>query len=179
MYKILNILHIQHFQEEFSCYIFKFHCSCTLFSLYPEPPSLSLHPSTLPLTVPGQILTLYCEASGFAPLTLHLSWEYKDTKGKTRSLGSGSVTGHRQATDGTYSQSTQLELNTTTLDLGRGGELTCVAVHLGGTRRASVSLNMIGNMEEITLFFKVYLFIFTNKIRKQIKKKKIRLFLYS
>lgn len=103
--------------------------------------------------MPGQILTLDCEASGFAPLTLHLSWEYKDTEGKTRSLGSGSVTGHRQATDGTYSQSTQLELDTTILDLGRGGEITCVAVHLGGTRRASVSLNMIGNVEEITLSY--------------------------
>lgn len=67
-------------------------------------------------------------------------------------LGSGSVTGHRQAWDGTYSQSTRLELDTSTLDLGSGGELTCVAVHLGGTRRASVNLNVIGNVKEFCCF---------------------------
>ncbi|XP_068566935.1 TAP binding protein (tapasin), tandem duplicate 1 [Cebidichthys violaceus] len=109
-----------------------------------EPPSLSIHPSPLPLAVPGRTLTVQCEASGFAPLSLELSWEFKGTDGKSRPLGSGSVTGHRQAWDGTYSQSTRLELDTTTLDLGPGGEVTCVAVHLGGTRRSSVTLNVIG-----------------------------------
>ncbi|KAM6903248.1 TAP binding protein (tapasin), tandem duplicate 1 [Lycodopsis pacificus] len=109
-----------------------------------EPPSLSLHPSPLPLAVPGRNLTVQCEASGFAPLSLELSWEFKGTDGKSRPLGSGSVTGHRQAWDGTYSQSTRLELDTTKLDLGPGGEVTCVAVHLGGTRRASVTLNVVG-----------------------------------
>ncbi|TKS89131.1 Tapasin [Collichthys lucidus] len=109
-----------------------------------EPPSLLIHPSPLPLAVPGQTLTVQCEASGFAPLTLELSWEFKGADGKSMPLGSGSVTGHRQAWDGTYSQSTRLELDTSTLDLGSGGELTCVAVHLGGTRRASVNLNVIG-----------------------------------
>lgn len=109
-----------------------------------EPPSLSIHPSPLPLAVPGQTLTVQCEASGFAPLSLELSWEFKGADGKSRPLGSGSVTGHRQAWDGTYSQSTRLELDTTTMDLGRGGEVTCVAVHLGGTRQASATLNVIG-----------------------------------
>uniref|UniRef100_A0AAQ4RPF2 Ig-like domain-containing protein n=1 Tax=Gasterosteus aculeatus aculeatus TaxID=481459 RepID=A0AAQ4RPF2_GASAC len=32
-----------------------------------EPPSLSIHPSPLPLAVPGQSFTVQCEASGFAP----------------------------------------------------------------------------------------------------------------
>lgn len=64
------------------------------------------------------------------------------------SLGPGSVTGHRQAWDSTYSQSSQLELDTSKLDLGRGGEVTCVAVHPGGTRRASVTLNVLGNVGE-------------------------------
>lgn len=62
------------------------------------------------------------------------------------------MTGHRQAWDGTYSQNTRLELDTTTLDLGRGGEVTCVAVHLGGTRRASVTVNVIGNVEEFEIY---------------------------
>uniref|UniRef100_A0A8C2X2C5 TAP binding protein (tapasin), tandem duplicate 2 n=1 Tax=Cyclopterus lumpus TaxID=8103 RepID=A0A8C2X2C5_CYCLU len=109
-----------------------------------EPPSLSIHPSPLPLTVSGQTLTIQCEASGFVPLSMELSWEFKGTDGKSRPLGSGSVTGHRQAWDGTYSQSTRLELDTTKLDLGRGGEVTCVAVHLGDPRQASVTLNVIG-----------------------------------
>ncbi|KAK2830758.1 hypothetical protein Q5P01_018689 [Channa striata] len=109
-----------------------------------EPPSLSIHPSPLPLIVPGQALSVQCEASGFAPLTLELSWEIKGADGKSRSLGSGSVTGHRQAWDGTYSQSTRIELDTSKLDLGRGGEVTCVAVHPGGTRQTSVTLNVIG-----------------------------------
>ncbi|KAM9340087.1 TAP binding protein (tapasin), tandem duplicate 1 [Symphorus nematophorus] len=109
-----------------------------------EPPSLSIHPSPLPLAVPGQTVTVQCEASGFAPLSLELSWEFKGADGKSRPLGSGSITGHRQAWDRTYSQSTRLELDTAALDLGRGGELTCVAAHLGGTRRASVALNVIG-----------------------------------
>ncbi|XP_062414308.1 tapasin-like [Pungitius pungitius] len=109
-----------------------------------EPPSLSIHPSPLPLAVPGQSLTVQCEASGFAPLGLELSWEFKGSDGRSRPLGSGSLTGHRQAWDGTYSQSTRLELDSTQLDLGPGGELTCVAVHLGGPRRASVALNIIG-----------------------------------
>ncbi|XP_076610033.1 TAP binding protein (tapasin), tandem duplicate 1 [Chaetodon auriga] len=109
-----------------------------------EPPSLSLHPSPLPLIVPGQALTIQCEASGFAPLSLELSWEFKGADGKSRPLGSGSISGHRQAWDGTYSQSTRLELDSTTLDLGRGGELTCVAVHPGGTRRASATFSVVG-----------------------------------
>lgn len=109
-----------------------------------EPPSLSIHPSPLPLAVPGQALTVQCEASGFAPLSLELSWEFKGADGKSRPLGSGSVTGHKQAWDGTYSQSSRLELDTTKLDLGRGGEVTCVAVHLGGTRRASTTVNIVG-----------------------------------
>ncbi|XP_059206756.1 tapasin-like [Centropristis striata] len=109
-----------------------------------EPPSLSIHPSPLPLAVPGQTVSVQCEASGFAPLSLELSWEFKGADGKSRPLGSGSVTGHRQAWDGTYSQSTRLELDTTKLDLGRGGELICVAGHVGGTQQASVTLNVIG-----------------------------------
>ncbi|XP_023250647.1 tapasin-like [Seriola lalandi dorsalis] len=109
-----------------------------------EPPSLSIHPSPLPLAVPGQTLTVQCEASGFAPLSLELSWEFKGADGKSRALGAGSVTGHRQAWDGTYSQSSRLELDTSKMDLGRGGELTCVAVHPGGTRRASTALSVIG-----------------------------------
>uniref|UniRef100_A0A3Q1GN43 Ig-like domain-containing protein n=1 Tax=Acanthochromis polyacanthus TaxID=80966 RepID=A0A3Q1GN43_9TELE len=109
-----------------------------------EPPSLSIHPSPLPLAVPGQTLNILCEASGFAPLSLDLSWEFKGADGKSRPLGSGSVTGHRQTWDGTYSQSTRLELDTSKLDLGTGGEISCVAVHPGGTRRASATLNVIG-----------------------------------
>ncbi|KAM4725736.1 TAP binding protein (tapasin), tandem duplicate 1 [Anableps anableps] len=109
-----------------------------------EPPSLSIHPSPLPLAVPGQTLNVQCEASGFAPLPLELRWEFKGADGKSRSLGSGSMSGHRQAWDGTYSQSSRLELDTSKLDLGRGGEVTCVAVHAGGTRRASMTLNAIG-----------------------------------
>ncbi|CAJ1083035.1 TAP binding protein (tapasin)%2C tandem duplicate 1 [Xyrichtys novacula] len=109
-----------------------------------EPPSLSIYPSPLPLVVPGQTVVIQCEASGFAPLPLELSWEFKGADGKSRSLGSGSVTGHRQAWDGTYGQSTKLELNTANMDLGRGGEVTCVAEHLGGTQRASSNLSVIG-----------------------------------
>ncbi|XP_040909430.1 TAP binding protein (tapasin), tandem duplicate 1 isoform X2 [Toxotes jaculatrix] len=109
-----------------------------------EPPSLSIHPSPLPLIVPGQTLTVQCEASGFAPLSLELSWEFTGADGKSRPLETGSITGHRQAWDGTYSQSTRLELDTSKLDLGRGGELTCVAVHPGGTRRASTTVSVIG-----------------------------------
>lgn len=109
-----------------------------------EPPVLSIHPSPLPLTVPGQTLTVQCEASGFAPLSLEFSWEFKGADGRSRPLGPASVTGHKQAWDGTYSQSSKLELDSSKLDLGRGGEVTCVAVHPGGTQRASVTLNVIG-----------------------------------
>ncbi|XP_037549180.1 TAP binding protein (tapasin), tandem duplicate 1 [Nematolebias whitei] len=109
-----------------------------------EPPSLSIHPSPLPLAVPGQTINIHCDASGFAPLHLELSWEFKGADGKSRSLGAGSMSGHRQAWDLTYSQRTRLELDTSKLDLGRGGEVTCVAVHAGGTRRASMTLSIIG-----------------------------------
>ncbi|KAI4898298.1 hypothetical protein NFI96_033498 [Prochilodus magdalenae] len=109
-----------------------------------EPPSLAIYPSPLPLTAPGQVVLVQCEASGFAPLSLDLSWEFTDADGKKRSLGQGSVTGHRQATDGTYSQTTRLELDSTKQGLGRGGEVSCVANHQGGSRRASVTLNIIG-----------------------------------
>lgn len=109
-----------------------------------EPPSLSIQPSPLPPVVPGQALSVQCEASGFAPLSLELSWEFRGADGKRSPLGSGSVTGHRQAWDGTYSQSSRLELRTAQLDLGGGGELICVAVHPGGTARASESLTVTG-----------------------------------
>ncbi|XP_061787515.1 tapasin-like isoform X1 [Nerophis lumbriciformis] len=109
-----------------------------------EPPSLSIHPASLPLIVTGQSVTVHCEASGFAPHSLDLSWEFKSPDGKTRSLGPGRISGHRQAWDGTYSQDTRLELDTSTLDLGRGGEVTCVGEHPGGTRRASGTIRIIG-----------------------------------
>ncbi|KAG7501392.1 tapasin precursor [Solea senegalensis] len=109
-----------------------------------EPPSLSIHPSPLPLAAPGQTLNVHCQASGFAPLSMELSWEFKGADGKARPLESCSVTGHREAWDGTYSQSTWLALDTSKMDLGTGGELTCVAVHPGGTRRARTSLSIIG-----------------------------------
>uniref|UniRef100_A0AAY5K208 Ig-like domain-containing protein n=1 Tax=Esox lucius TaxID=8010 RepID=A0AAY5K208_ESOLU len=110
----------------------------------PEPPSLSIFPSPLPLSVPGQVVTVQCEASGFSPLSLELHWEIMETDGNVRPLGQGSVSGHRQGPDGTYSQTTRLQLDSAKLDLGRGGEVTCVAVHPGGTRRARVTLN--GNL---------------------------------
>ncbi|KAI7799188.1 TAP binding protein precursor, partial [Triplophysa rosa] len=109
-----------------------------------EPPSLSIYPSPLPLLVPGQVVVAQCEASGFAPHTLELGWEFTGADGKSRSLGQGSVTGHRQASDGTFSQSTRLELDSGKLKLGRGGEVTCVAKHEGEARRASATLNVIG-----------------------------------
>uniref|UniRef100_A0A672RJ54 Ig-like domain-containing protein n=1 Tax=Sinocyclocheilus grahami TaxID=75366 RepID=A0A672RJ54_SINGR len=74
-----------------------------------EPPSLSIYPSPLPLLVPGQVLLVQCEASGFAPHTLDLSWEFSGADGTSRSLGQGSVTGHREASDGTFSQSSRLD----------------------------------------------------------------------
>ncbi|XP_076865667.1 TAP binding protein (tapasin), tandem duplicate 1 [Brachyhypopomus gauderio] len=109
-----------------------------------EPPSLAIYPSPLPLSLPGQVVTVHCEASGFVPLSLDLGWEFTGADGKRRHLDQSSVTGHRQAIDGTYSQSTRLELEPTKLGLGRGGEITCVANHQGGSRRASVTLNVIG-----------------------------------
>ncbi|KAK3554583.1 hypothetical protein QTP70_025532 [Hemibagrus guttatus] len=109
-----------------------------------EPPSLAVYPSPLPLSAPGQVVKVHCEASGFYPLSLDLDWEFTDADGKKRSLGQGSVTGHRQASDGTYSQSSRLELDSLKLGLGRGGEISCVAKHQGGTRRATVTLNIIG-----------------------------------
>ncbi|KTF76221.1 hypothetical protein cypCar_00032170 [Cyprinus carpio] len=112
-----------------------------------EPPSLSIYPSPLPLLVPGQALVVQCEASGFAPHTLDLSWEFSDADGTSRSLGQGSVTGHRQASDGTFSQSSRLELDSGKLGLGRGGEVTCVAKHDGGTRRAAATLSVIDSSE--------------------------------
>ncbi|XP_026796932.3 tapasin [Pangasianodon hypophthalmus] len=109
-----------------------------------EPPVLAVYPSPLPLSVPGQVVTVHCEASGFYSLSLDLDWEFTDAEGKKRSLGQGSVTGHRQARDGTYSQSSRLELDSFKLGLGRGGEVSCVAKHQGGSRRATVTLNVIG-----------------------------------
>lgn len=109
-----------------------------------EPPSLGLYPSPLPISAPGQVVSVHCEASGFAPLSLDLGWEFTGADGKKRSLGQGSVSGHRQASDGTFSQSTRIELDSAKLGLGRGGEVSCVADHRGGSRRASVTLNIIG-----------------------------------
>lgn len=109
-----------------------------------EPPTVSIHPSTLPLIVPGQTLTMLCEASGFAPLSLDFRWEFKDSDGNVKSLGSGSVSGHREGYDGTYSQTSRLDLDSSKLDSGKGGELSCVAVHPGGTRQTSVNLGVIG-----------------------------------
>jgi len=107
-----------------------------------EPPSISLSPSSLPLAVPGQVLSIQCEASGFTPLPLELSWEFRRADGAIEALGQGSLSGHREAWDGTFTQSSRLELDTSTL--GRGGELVCVAQHQAGTRRSRVNLEIIG-----------------------------------
>ncbi|KAJ8398371.1 hypothetical protein AAFF_G00426260 [Aldrovandia affinis] len=109
-----------------------------------EPPSLSISPSPVPISFPGQTLTVQCEASGFTPLSLELLWEFVGADGTVQLLGEGGVSGHRQASDGTFSQSSRLRLDLGKLDLGRGGEVTCVAVHPGGNRRTSTTLNIIG-----------------------------------
>lgn len=109
-----------------------------------EPPSLSISPSPLPISFPGQTLTVQCEASGFSPLSLEFRWEFVGADGMVQSLGTGGMSGHRQASDGTFSQSSRLTLDLGKFDLGRGGEVTCVAVHPGGTRRTSTTLNIIG-----------------------------------
>uniref|UniRef100_A0A8C2EH13 Ig-like domain-containing protein n=1 Tax=Cyprinus carpio TaxID=7962 RepID=A0A8C2EH13_CYPCA len=61
------------------------------------------------------VLLVQCEASGGR-------WDVPLS-------GQGSVTGHRQASDGTFSQSIRLELDSVKLGLGRGGDVTCVAEH--------------------------------------------------
>lgn len=129
----------------FSSYHFCLSLSLHFFSLLlVEPPSLAVYPSPLPLSVPGQVITVHCEASGFYPLSLDLDWEFTDAGGKKHSLGQGRVTGHRQASDGTFSQSSRLELDSFKLGLGRGGEVSCIAKHQGGSRQAAVTLNVIG-----------------------------------
>lgn len=117
-----------------------------------EPPSLAMYPSPLPIAAPGQVMSVQCEASGFVPLSLDLSWEFTALDGKRRSLGHGSVTGHRQAADGTYSQSSRLDLDSSKLGLGRGGEVSCIANHQGGARKASVTLNIIGKQRSDECF---------------------------
>ncbi len=79
--------------------------------------------------------------------SLDLSWEFSGADGTSRSLGQGSVTGHTQASDGTFSQSSRLELDSGKLGLGRGGDVICVAKHEGGTRRAAATLNVIGELD--------------------------------
>lgn len=109
-----------------------------------EPPTVTIHPSTLPLIAPGQTLTMLCEASGFAPLSLDFSWEFKDSDGTVKALGTGSVSGHMEGHNGTYSQSSRLNLDSAKVGSGKGGELICVAKHPGGRRQASVNLSVIG-----------------------------------
>lgn len=124
---------------------------CAPLLCRPEPPSLSIHPSPLPLAVPGRAFTVQCEAAGFVPLSLDLSWEFKGADGTSRPLGSGSVTGHRQAWDGTFSQSSRLQLEATAADLGAGGQISCVAAHRSGTRRTSVTVSVAGNGRSLLL----------------------------
>ncbi|KAL4629584.1 tapasin [Arapaima gigas] len=109
-----------------------------------EPPSLSISPAPLPMLYTGQAITVQCDASGFAPLTLKLHWEFVGADGKVQHLGEGGMSGHRQASDGTFSQSSWLDLDTSRMDLGRGGELSCVALHSAGTRRVSSTLSIVG-----------------------------------
>lgn len=109
-----------------------------------EPPSLFISPSPLPISFSGQTLTVQCEASGFSPLSLEFHWEFFGVDGTVQPLGKGAMSGHRQATDGTFSQSSRLTLDLGKMDLGQAGEVTCVAVHPGGTRRTSTTLNIIG-----------------------------------
>ncbi|KAJ8372453.1 hypothetical protein AAFF_G00288980 [Aldrovandia affinis] len=111
-----------------------------------EPPSLSVSPPNPQVLFPGQFLTLQCEASGFAPLPVDLRWEFQGADGVVRPLGEGRMSGHRVGSDGTFTQSSWLEVGQAELDLGRGGEVTCVAVHSGGTRRARVALSVVGAM---------------------------------
>ena len=103
-----------------------------------------MSPPTPQVLLPGQSLSLQCQASGFAPLPLELRWELVGADGVQRPLGDGRVSGHTQAWDGTFSQSSWLELGPGGIDLGGAGEVVCVGVHSGGTRRARVSLSVIG-----------------------------------
>ncbi|XP_061112314.1 tapasin-like isoform X2 [Conger conger] len=109
-----------------------------------EPPSLSVSPSTPQVLLPGQSLSLQCRASGFTPLPLELRWEFLGADGELRPLVGGRVSGHTQARDGTFTQSSWVEVGQGGVDLGGAGEVVCVGVHAGGTRRARVSLSVIG-----------------------------------
>lgn len=109
-----------------------------------EPPSLSITPPTPQVLLPGQSLSLQCQASGFAPLPLELRWEFADADGAVRPLGAGRVSGHKQAWDGTFTQSSWLEVGRGGEDLAGGGEVVCVGLHSGGARRARVPLSVVG-----------------------------------
>ncbi|KAI3358841.1 hypothetical protein L3Q82_015238 [Scortum barcoo] len=63
------------------------YCLCSSLHL---PRTSILSPSTpspLPLAVPGQTLTIQCEASGFAPLSLDLTWEFKGARWEVQVSG--------------------------------------------------------------------------------------------
>ncbi|KAJ8379224.1 hypothetical protein SKAU_G00000020 [Synaphobranchus kaupii] len=109
-----------------------------------ESPSLSISPPGPQVLLPGQSLSLQCQASGFTPLPLELRWEFQGADGVLRPLGDGRVSGHRQASDGTFTQSSRLEVGQGDTQLEGSGEVVCVGVHSGGTRRARVSLSVIG-----------------------------------
>ncbi|KAG5843030.1 hypothetical protein ANANG_G00184170 [Anguilla anguilla] len=61
-----------------------------------------------------------------------------------RPPGAGRVSGHKQAWDGTFTQSSWLEVGRGGEDLAGGGEVVCVGLHSGGARRARVPLSVIG-----------------------------------
>ncbi|XP_075345706.1 tapasin [Mycteria americana] len=114
-----------------------------------EPPRVTLHPAPL-VVAPGLVAELRCETSGYFPLDVEVRWQRRAGDSGTKLPLGEAVTetwtsGHRRASDGTFSRSGGLRL-VPARPRHHGDVYVCVVTHaaLAAPLRVRLRLEVAG-----------------------------------
>ncbi|XP_052674345.1 hemicentin-1-like isoform X2 [Crassostrea angulata] len=111
-----------------------------------SPPSVNFGSSSYSVTT-GQSIQLVCFVSA-SPTATDIAWTFQSNTGGGTTTITSSTSGYSLTTTTSYTQST---LTVLSAQSSNGGTYTCRATNLVGTRSASVSLSVSGNIPTVTI----------------------------
>eukprot|EP00105_Crassostrea_gigas_P036163 XP_019920311.1 PREDICTED: hemicentin-1 [Crassostrea gigas] len=111
-----------------------------------SPPSVNFGSSSYSVTT-GQSIQLVCFVSA-SPTATDIAWTFQSNTGGGTTTITSSTSGYSLTTTTSYTQST---LTVLSAQSSNGGTYTCRATNLVGTRSASASLSVSGNIPTVTI----------------------------